>query len=167
MSYSNLAELGGQHEYTMPSGGGGGADGLQFFPNPNSYDMSGGPFEGNYGDPSIPQGQRYITPNSNGAPTGGFEDEPPLLEELGINLSHIRMKTLSVLNPFSSVSADIIGDSDLAGPLMFCMALGSFLLLVLLSIFLSTSYSKRVSRRARFILDTSTELELVAVWPST
>ena len=50
--------------------------------------------------------------------------------ELGINLSHIRMKTLSVLNPFSSVSADVIGDCDLAGPLMFCMALGSFLLLV-------------------------------------
>lgn len=81
MSYSNLAELGGQHDYTMPPATG---DGLQFFPNPysdsNGYgEMGSTPFEGNY-DPSIPQGQRYITPNSNGVPTGGFEDEPPLLE---------------------------------------------------------------------------------------
>jgi len=123
-------ELGGENDFTMqPSTG----DGLQFFPHPysdsNSYEMGSGSYEGNYGDPSVPQGQRYITPNSNGAPSGGFEDEPPLLEELGINLTHIRMKTLSVLNPFSSISADVVADCDLAGPLMFCMALGSFLLL--------------------------------------
>ena len=88
MSFTNLAELGGQHDYTMNPPG---SDGLQFFPNPystNSYDM-GGSFEGNYGDPSVTQGGRYITPNSNGAPTGGFEDEPPLLE--GINNIHERL----------------------------------------------------------------------------
>ena len=35
------------------------------------------------------------------APSGasGFEDEPPLLEELGINPDHIMQKTLTVLNP--------------------------------------------------------------------
>lgn len=59
----------------------------------------------------------------------GFEDEPPLLEELGIDFGHIRTKTLMVLNPFSKNHDDIIGDSDLAGPLVFCLLLGSFLLL--------------------------------------
>ena len=34
--------------------------------------------------------------------TGGFEDEPPLLEELGINPDHILQKTLTVLNPLRS-----------------------------------------------------------------
>ena len=29
----------------------------------------------------------------------GFDDEPPLLEELGINPDHIMQKTLTVLNP--------------------------------------------------------------------
>ena len=32
----------------------------------------------------------------------GFEDEPPLLEELGINPDHIMQKTLTVLNPMRS-----------------------------------------------------------------
>ena len=38
------------------------------------------------------------------APAGasGFEDEPPLLEELGINPDHILQKTLTVLNPMRS-----------------------------------------------------------------
>ena len=34
--------------------------------------------------------------------SGGFEDEPPLLEELGINPDHILQKTLTVLNPLRS-----------------------------------------------------------------
>jgi len=85
--------------------------------------------------------------------------------ELGINLSHIRMKTLSVLNPFSSVSADVIGDCDLAGPLMFCMALGSFLLLVgrLFIVFCSIISCSL----ARYTLATYMALVHVDVWQST
>jgi len=58
----------------------------------------------------------------------GFEDEPPLLEELGINPDHILQKTLTVLNPMRSTDASIAGDSDLAGPIVFAMAFGSFIM---------------------------------------
>ncbi|KAJ3724574.1 Yip1-domain-containing protein [Lentinula raphanica] len=60
--------------------------------------------------------------------TGGFEGEPPLLEELGINFSHIRAKTLTVLNPFSQVDEHIMDDADLAGPIIFVFCFGIFLL---------------------------------------
>lgn len=69
------------------------------------------------------QGQR----NDNYA--GGFEDEPPLLEELGINFDHITKKTFAVLNPFTNTDPSIVNETDLAGPLCFCLALGGTLLL--------------------------------------
>lgn len=71
--------------------------------------------------------------------------------ELGINPSHIMQKvrnklhnvfyfyrfflsitlqTLSVLNPFRTTEQSILQDTDMAGPLVFCLALGGFLLLV-------------------------------------
>jgi hypothetical protein len=40
------------------------------------------------------------------------------------------LQTLAVLNPFRTTDASILQDSDLAGPLVFCLALGAFLLLV-------------------------------------
>ncbi|KAM5531655.1 hypothetical protein V8D89_014707 [Ganoderma adspersum] len=60
--------------------------------------------------------------------TGGFEGEPPLLEELGINFSHIRAKSLAVLNPLRHVDEHIMDDADLAGPLLFVFCFGTFLL---------------------------------------
>ncbi|EPS43545.1 hypothetical protein H072_2471 [Dactylellina haptotyla CBS 200.50] len=61
--------------------------------------------------------------------TSGYDDEPPLLEELGINFRHIKMKTLAVLNPMASMDQHIMDDSDLAGPILFCFMFGTFLLL--------------------------------------
>ncbi|PVZ98269.1 hypothetical protein BB558_004028 [Smittium angustum] len=61
--------------------------------------------------------------------TGGFPDEPPLLEELGVNFNHIKSKTMAVLNPFRRINTDIYQDSDMAGPLLFIVALGTFMLL--------------------------------------
>ncbi|KAF3927013.1 hypothetical protein ABW21_db0200615 [Orbilia brochopaga] len=61
--------------------------------------------------------------------TGGYEDEASLLEELGINFTHIKMKTLAVLNPMASMDQHIMDDSDLAGPILFCFLFGTFLLL--------------------------------------
>merc|ERR1719228_2662740 len=58
----------------------------------------------------------------------GFEDEPPLLEELGINPDHIFQKTLTVLNPMRTTDASVAGDSDLAGPIVFAVAFGSFIM---------------------------------------
>lgn len=61
--------------------------------------------------------------------TSSFEDEPPLMEELGINFDHILQKTWAVLNPLTETNATIMQDTDLAGPLVFCLAFGGFLLL--------------------------------------
>lgn len=58
-----------------------------------------------------------------------FADEPPLLEELGINFEHIIQKTVAVLNPLKQTDRTILQDADLAGPLVFGLAFGSFLLL--------------------------------------
>jgi hypothetical protein len=60
-----------------------------------------------------------------------FEDEPPLLEELGINFRHIFQKTLAVLTPFRKMDSSLhISDDDLAGPLVFASLFAAFLLLV-------------------------------------
>ncbi|KAI5475776.1 Yip1 domain family, member 5 [Pseudohyphozyma bogoriensis] len=61
-------------------------------------------------------------------PWTGMEGEPPLLEELGINFDHILQKSLTVLNPLSTVDAHIMDDADLAGPLVFCFVFATILL---------------------------------------
>lgn len=50
-----------------------------------------------------------------------FDDEPPLLEELGIEPDKIVKKVMVVLDPFKSSVP--LGDYDLAGPLAFCLLL--------------------------------------------
>lgn len=52
------------------------------------------------------------------------------MAELGINFGHIFSKSLTVLNPLATVDKDIMNDTDLAGPLIFCLLFGGFLLLV-------------------------------------
>ncbi|NXL98385.1 YIPF7 protein, partial [Tyrannus savana] len=59
----------------------------------------------------------------------GFDEEPPLLEELGINFEHIWQKTLTVLNPMKPADGSIMNETDLTGPIIFCLALGTTLLL--------------------------------------
>ncbi|KAF1352139.1 protein transport protein yip1 [Delphinella strobiligena] len=61
--------------------------------------------------------------------TEGYEGEPPLLEELGVNFGHIKTKTLTVLNPLARIDQHIMDDSDLAGPILFFLLFGTFLLL--------------------------------------
>ncbi|EEQ29560.1 hypothetical protein McanMca71_007388 [Microsporum canis] len=61
--------------------------------------------------------------------TEGYEDEPPLLEELGVNFEHIRTKTLSVLNPFARIDQHLMDDNDLYGALLYILLYGTFLLL--------------------------------------
>ena len=73
-------------------------------------------------------------------PGGGFEDEPPLLEELGIDLSGIVRRSVAVLTGrasaavggaagVSSSSSSAGGNNDdgpdLGGPLLFAAALGA------------------------------------------
>ncbi|EDV58753.1 protein YIPF5 [Drosophila erecta] len=89
---------------------------------------------GGFYDPTAYSDTSYGQDKSgkSGAPGGvgnEFDDEPPLLEELGINPNHIFQKTLAVLNPLRGTDQQILQDTDMAGPLVFCLTLGGFLLL--------------------------------------
>ena len=44
--------------------------------------------------------------------SGGFDDEPPLLEELGINFDHIYQKTVAVMNPWKHTSSEVINEGN-------------------------------------------------------
>jgi len=82
-------------------------------------------------------------PSAKGAAAGDIDDdfynEPPLLEELGINLEHIWLKTKAVVVPFrrfhkhsNSALQDpalIVEDADLAGPLALALLLGGELMM--------------------------------------
>ncbi|KAL0832087.1 hypothetical protein ABMA28_001573 [Loxostege sticticalis] len=72
-------------------------------------------------------------PGDGVADTTDF-DEPPLLDELEIYPDRILEKTLAVLNPFHGQSkADdanfLLRDTDIAGPIAFCLALAVCLFL--------------------------------------
>lgn len=83
-------------------------------------------------------GSNFYNPNMGTMGSGGadglhtsdsFEDEPPLMEELGIDLQQIYQTTMTVLNPSKPAATTLMDDPDLSGPLMFCLAFGSLLLL--------------------------------------
>ena len=75
-------------------------------------------------------GGGYIPRNISATLLGeGEGDEPPILEELGINFEHIVTKTKAVMLPRrSKLSAEVVNDSDFAGPILFCLVLGTLLL---------------------------------------
>ena len=58
-----------------------------------------------------------------------YDSEPPLIEELGINFDHIYLKTQAVIYPNRTLEAKVVEDSDMAGPLVFCLILGSLMML--------------------------------------
>lgn len=62
-----------------------------------------------------------------------FADEPPLLEELGVNLNHIRTKSLAVILPVryakQAIDKNLMDDTDMAGPIAFAILLALELLL--------------------------------------
>lgn len=64
-----------------------------------------------------------------GGDYGDYDDEPPLLEELGINFDHIVQKTWSVLHLLKETDPLVVGDADMAGPLVFCFAFMATMLL--------------------------------------
>ena len=87
----------------------------------------------------------YVDPSNRvfvGSPfgSGGYADEPPLLEELGINMSHIWNKSISALNVFKRPDSHIMDDADLAGPVFFCTLFGAFLLVVHIACSINARY---------------------------
>lgn len=109
--------------------------------NPNGFYQPSAQFNVPHGAMSFDQSQTTTTsfvtneplPSGllNALSTKGYPHEPPLLEELGINFRHIITKTKLVLTPSRSsvLPMEIIGDCDLAGPLIFCLLFGTFLLM--------------------------------------
>ena len=81
---------------------------------------------------SIAGSTTFFTPQFGSGTFNGssskFDDEPPLLEELGINTKQIWSKTISILNPFL-VNSNLHDEADLSGPFLFLMAFGLFQLL--------------------------------------
>ena len=91
------------------------------------YNPEASGYYGNYDQGPSGAGVSFMTPAPLGSSfdDGGgfngddeFENEPPLLEELGVNPDYIVQKTLTVLNPFRGTRVDVAADSDLAGPLV-------------------------------------------------
>jgi hypothetical protein len=135
-----------------PQYGGGGAQNLQFYSSSFSNQPVSGhstPFQANYGAPAAQAfptqyGQGFAAPGVSGQMgmgesglrtgwlaafgTEGYDGEPPLLEELGVNFGHIQMKTLAVLNPFRRIEPHVMDDSDVAGPILFFFIFGTSLL---------------------------------------
>lgn len=108
----------GQYDYSMPTG----YDQQQTYHSQQQQQYSQ-QYTGQIFTPQAPPEAHY------GGSSDNFDDEPPLLEELGINFDHIRQKTMSVLNPFKEPDSSALQDTDLAGPLVFCLALGGAMLL--------------------------------------
>jgi hypothetical protein len=117
----------GSFEGTMDASGGGGG---------------GGGFGGTMQPAAAPRASVFDPSQMTGSmggsvPMDSLEDEPPLLEELGINLEHIAMKTKAVVVPFRRFSKGtalmepsvIVEDADLAGPLAFALLLGGLMVM--------------------------------------
>lgn len=96
-----------------------------------------GAMDSNGGQPMDTNTPTTFTPNPYATKQLNDEDEPPLLEELGVNIEHIILKTKAVVIPFrrfqkSSALADpalIMEDADLAGPLVLALLLGGELMM--------------------------------------
>ncbi|XP_066088956.1 protein YIPF7 isoform X1 [Saccopteryx bilineata] len=69
-------------------------------------------------------------PQASEQPQHAFVPPEMLMSsELGINFDHIWQKTLTVLNPLKPADGSIMNETDLAGPILFCVALGATFLL--------------------------------------
>ncbi|CAN6634745.1 protein transport protein Yip1p [Trichomonascus vanleenenianus] len=121
--------------YTPDYAAGATPQNLQFIPSNYATAQSGGSgtmgsASGSYMYGSESGGQERLSTGILAAfGTSGYPGEPPLLEELGVNFGHIQQKTMTVLNPFRSIDQHIMDDSDLAGPILFCLLFATFLLL--------------------------------------
>ncbi|KAJ0089214.1 hypothetical protein Patl1_32487 [Pistacia atlantica] len=107
--------------------------------------------------------------SSLGGPAS-FDDEEPLLDELGIHPDQIWKKTKSILNPFR-VNPTVHKDSDLSGPIFLYLSFGLFQLLagklqfgvilgwiVVSSIFLYVVFNMLAGRNGNLDLHTCTSV---------
>lgn len=110
------------------------------FPNQGMNGPQAGFYQSSYGPPqgtangvgmqsatSATDPQYYMPPSQQA--TTSFDDEPPLLEELGINVHAVIAKAKTVANPFSSIDSSFADEADMTGPVFLCLLLASLLLL--------------------------------------
>ncbi|EOA23276.1 hypothetical protein CARUB_v10017890mg [Capsella rubella] len=120
--------------------------------------------------PAGPFGGTIASSSSFGGGSASFEDEEPLLDELGIHPDQIWRKTRSILNPFR-INQTVHKDSDLSGPIFLYLALCLFQLLggkiqfgvilgwvVVSSIFLYIVFNMLAGRNGNLNLHTCTSL---------
>lgn len=107
-------------QFTGGGGGGGGSSGF--------YQSSYADFTGTPGLNNGASNNPYSLPPS-GQSTTTFDDEPPLLEELGVNIPHIIAKAKAVMNPLTKFQPNFADEADMSGPILFYMLLGFLLLL--------------------------------------
>jgi len=72
--------------------------------------------------------QKDYSKSDNNHGNSDFNDELPLLEELGISPEHIKMKIKCVMM-FGKVDKNILDDGDMGGPFLFLILFGASLLL--------------------------------------
>lgn len=94
-----------------------------FVPAPMPQPLNGQPQQ------QSQQQQYYMPAGMAEQSTTTFEDEPPLLEELGINMQSVIAKTKQVANPFSKIDNSFADDADMTGPVLLILLLGFLLLL--------------------------------------
>ncbi|TKY53489.1 YIPF5 protein [Spatholobus suberectus] len=93
-----------------------------FQPRPNPSPLPFMSFYVNAGTTSS-----FPAPRLTPTPSTFYDDEPPLLEELGINTKQIWRKTTLILNPLRVANTnDIRDDADLSGPVLLLMSFGLF-----------------------------------------
>lgn len=124
--------LGGAQGGNFGNGGGpqmGGADsGMGANDFYQSSFVAGGALGGSNGTMSRgqappPQAQYYM-PTPSVSNEENFDDEPPLHEELGINIPAVLGKMKAVANPFSRIDSTFVDDADMTGPVALCVLLG-------------------------------------------
>lgn len=93
-------------------------DGLQFM----SFDSAG---VGN-----LAAAYSRTQPQTNQAYGSSFEEEQPLLEELGIDVGLVFKRLKTMLNPIRLHMDPMMGEADLSGPLLVCLSLGGSHLLL-------------------------------------
>eukprot|EP00180_Rhodochaete_pulchella_P002775 Plantae.Rhodophyta-Rhodochaete_pulchella.ctg433.p2 GENE.Plantae.Rhodophyta-Rhodochaete_pulchella.ctg433~~Plantae.Rhodophyta-Rhodochaete_pulchella.ctg433.p2 ORF type:complete len:235 (+),score=26.57 Plantae.Rhodophyta-Rhodochaete_pulchella.ctg433:45-707(+) len=104
----------------------------EYSQNVGPVPTAGGFYQSSFAQPDPTQqgygGGYFAQPQQGPPPPTNFEDEPPLLEELGINVDHIIAKAKAVLNPFSKFEASFADEADMSGPLSFGLLLGLLLI---------------------------------------
>ncbi|KAG5086707.1 hypothetical protein JHK82_054104 [Glycine max] len=150
-------------------------------PNLQQRRMPTPPFQPNSGIPfmsfdigsaaaSTSSGPIYTGPAVGAGGSANFDDEEPLLDELGIHPDQIWSKIRSVLNPFR-VNHTVHKDSDLSGPILLYMSFCLFQLLagkiqfgvilgwiVVSSIFLYVVFNMLAGRTGNLDLHTCTSV---------